>query len=255
MRIMVLYFSGTGNTRRIGELLDSEFIAQSHESQIVPIEQITLGLRKPDWESCDLIGLGFPVHAMDAPQIIYDLLAQLPRARQEYFLFKTAGSAFLRGGSTLRIREILANLGWRLRHEQLYVMPSNVFGPSGPDKVSRRYNNCRELAIQSALEIISGMKRRVPEASFRAACYSFAALEKRGAEQSSKHWTVNADCTLCGLCAAQCPTANISIEAGKLVFSNQCLLCLRCWWNCPTRALSHRILGPFFLKKPYKLPQ
>lgn len=255
MRILILCFSGTGNTLRIADLLCREFSRLENECRVLPVERITQGKETLEPGAWDLIGIGFPVHAMDAPQIVYDLVNLLPKASQKYFLFKTAGSPFLRGGSTIRIREKLANLGWKLRHEQLYVMPPNAFGTARQSKVDKRYYRSRELAVQSASEIISGVRVRVPEAPLRTACYAFAALEKYGARQSSARWTVNADCTLCGLCAAQCPTGNITIEQGKLVFSEKCLICLRCWWNCPTRALSHKSLRLFFLKAPYKLPE
>jgi len=255
MRILIICFSGTGNTFRIAEILSNEFSERGHVCQLLPMEAITLGKVTPVYQDWDLIGLGFPVHAMDAPQIVYDLLDLLPKSRQAYFLFKTAGSAFLLGGSTFRIRERLANLGWKIRHEQLYVMPPNAFGTAKQAKVDTRYYQSRDLAILSAGEILDGIIKRQPEAPFKAACYAFAALEKHGARQSSRRWKVSPSCNLCGLCASQCPTQNISIQDGKLEFSDKCLLCLRCWWHCPTRAISHKMLRPFFLRAPYKLPK
>jgi len=43
--------------------------------------------------------------------------------RKNYFLFKTAGSSFANTGFTYKIQDIIAKLGYRLKHEQLYVMP------------------------------------------------------------------------------------------------------------------------------------
>jgi flavodoxin/ferredoxin len=254
MRILIVYFSGTGNTARIAEDLQREFQAQNAQCEILPMEQVTQAKVSLDIQAWDLIGIGFPVHAMDAPQIVYDFLELLPQCRKNYFLFKTAGSAFLQGGSTRRLREKLAFKGLRLSHEQLYVMPPNAFGTANQSKVDKRYYQSLELVKRSAGEILAGIKHRVPEAPLAAACYAFAGLEKHGAAQASKRWQVNEDCNLCGLCAKQCPTENIRIEEGKITFGDSCLLCLRCWWNCPQRAISHSFLKPFFLKEPYQLP-
>jgi len=250
-----VYFSGTGNTACIARVLQDEFIKQGSTCELMAMEELTLGRKNPDFSLYDLIGIGFPVHAMDAPQIVYDLPMLLPKGKKDYFLFKTAGSAMLQGGSTRKIREILANKAWHLKHEQLYVMPPNMFGTAKPGKVERYYSAAKELAAQSAHEILAGIRKRSPDTCLPGLCSSFARMEKHGSGKASKHWTVSMNCNLCGLCVAQCPRANIRIEDGKTVFGDNCLLCLRCWWNCPQRALSHRILKPFLLKEPSKLPE
>lgn len=254
MNIVIVQFSGTGNTKRVTELIRDGFMDAGHHCEIIPMEEITLGRTSFFPEAWDLVGLGFPVHAMDAPGIVYDFIAALSASPCSYFLFKTAGSPFLRGGSTWRIRHALASLGWKLRHEQLYVMPPNAFGSASPSKVLKRFNNCLALAEQSVAEICAGYRRVLPESPLRDACYAFAALEKHGAGKASKRWKVNDTCISCGLCSRNCPTANITMPEGKPQFDDKCLLCLRCWWHCPTRAIGHSIFNPFFLKAPYKLP-
>jgi ferredoxin len=254
MRTLILHFSGTGNTAYIAKILQGEFIALGSPSEILPMEELTLGRQCPDFSQYDLIGIGFPVHAMDAPQIVYDLLAMLPQGKQDYFLFKTAGSSMLHGGSTRKIREALAIKGWHLLHEQLYVMPPNMFYTQSPAKVAKRCAKAADLARQSVQDIHSGIRKRTPDTSLPGFCYGFARMEKHGARQSSRRWYASDKCTLCGLCAAKCPSENIRIEDGELVFGDSCLLCLRCFWLCPQNALSHKILKPFLLKRKFTLP-
>jgi ferredoxin len=254
MRILIIQFSGTGNTRRIAEVLRQEFEDNGAESRIIPMEHITLGKITPDYAGWDIVGIGFPVHAMDAPAIVYDFIGTLPKSATRYFLFKTAGSTTFNAGSTYNIRHKLALLGWKLIHEQLYEMPPNAFGTANPKKVNKRYFKARALAIKTAAEILGGVNSRLADPMIRNLLYRFAALEKHGAQQSSKRWIVSSACTLCGICVENCPTENIHIEEGKLLFDDKCLLCLRCWWNCPARAISHTFLKPFFLKEPYILP-
>ncbi len=254
MRILILCFSGTGNTTYIAKILQREFIALGSPSEILPMEELTLDRQSSDFSQYDLIGIGFPVHAMDAPQIVYNLLSILPQGKQNYFLFKTAGSSMLHGGSTQKIREALAIKGWHLRHEQLYVMPPNMFYTACPGNVAKRCAKAKDLAKQSVQDILRGIKKRTPDTSLPGLCYGFARMEKHGARQSSRRWFASDKCTLCGLCAAQCPSENIRIEEGRLVFGDSCLLCLRCSWICPHGALSHKIMGPFLLKRKFTLP-
>lgn len=254
MRILIVYFSGTGNTKRISVLMQREFISGGADCRIVAMEDYCLQRLELDLSGIDLVGIGFPVHAMDAPQIVYDFLELLPKKAQNYFLFKTAGSAFIQAGSTRQIRHHLAMMGWKLVYEQLFEMPPNAFGTAKPEKVLARYNKCSALVSLSTLDILSGNRHRIREAPLVDLCYAFARLEKYGARQSSRRWYANAKCNLCGLCVSQCPAQNIRIEDGKLVFADKCLLCLRCWWICPRRAISHKLLGFAFLKEPYSLP-
>lgn len=254
MRILIIQFSGTGNTSAIANILCDEFQVHQETCEFIPMEDILQARISPNYSDWDIIGIGFPVHAMDAPIIVYDFLKTLPAMRKDYFLFKTAGSSFASAGSTFRIRDSMAKLGYRLKHEQLYVMPPNSFGTAKPAKVEKRYEKCIVLARQSASEILAGIRNKIADPPLRGLLYAFAGLEKYGAVQSSKHWKVNSDCTSCGLCAKQCPTQNITLENGSIRFADDCLLCLRCWWNCPVRAISHSFLKPFFLREPYQLP-
>jgi len=43
-------------------------------------------------------------------------------------------------------------------------------------------------------------------------------------------------CKLCNICVKECPSDNISIEDGKIKFSNDCLACGRCIHVCPFNA-------------------
>jgi ferredoxin len=43
-------------------------------------------------------------------------------------------------------------------------------------------------------------------------------------------------CTLCGTCAAVCPTAAIAVEATVVTDVEACILCCACVKNCPAGA-------------------
>lgn len=253
MKIGLYYFSGTGNTRLIAGEFKAAFVAQGADCELIPVEKITLKTREVNFEDCDLWGLGFPVHAFDAPRIVYDFVNLLPRKRARYFLFKTAGSAFLQGGSTHRLRRALAGRGWLLAHESFYEMPPNIFSVPEQEKVDAIVTQARAKVPEAVAEILAGQRRMLKDGTLRRALSLINRLETAGCYFDSPYWFANGNCTRCGKCARNCPTRNITVTADRPVFKYSCIFCLRCWWNCPARAISHRRYGKWLPKNPYKL--
>jgi len=219
------------------------------------MEELTLGRAEFQPDSFDLVGIGFPVHAFDAPVIVSRFLVLLPECKQDYFLFKTGGSKFLLGGSTHALRLNLANKGWKLKHESFYEMPSNVFTRENSSQVESRVREAERQVQITVDEILGGIKKVLPSTSVMRVANLFNRLESEGCKHGSAKWFADEKCTRCGLCVRQCPTGNISLENGQLSFADQCIFCLRCRWNCPAKAIHHRQLEPFLLKKQFVLAE
>ena len=254
MRICIYYFSGTGNTEYVARKLQQGFQERSEFCDVLPLEEITLGRAKFSEGSYDLVGLGFPVHALDAPQIFRDFIELLPFCRQDYFLFKTAGDRFLWGGSSYAIRLKLANRGWKLKHEAFYRMPSNVFTRVNSNKITLRAAQAGEAAKKAVDEILAGEKKLLPSNAVMRLANGFNRFESTGCKHGSGDWFADEKCSKCGLCVVKCPTGNISFQDGGLHFADKCIFCLRCRWNCPASAIHHRKLELFLLKERFTLP-
>lgn len=50
------------------------------------------------------------------------------------------------------------------------------------------------------------------------------------------HPTASDSCTMCGLCAKQCPVHAIPFEAPNQTNGEQCISCMRCVQVCPSKA-------------------
>lgn len=255
MRIAICCFSGTGNTLWVAKLHQKLFEAQGSQCDILLIEDILSGRTAFVPESYDITGIAHPIHAWDAPAIVTDFIAVLPGGRYPYFLFKTAGSLWLGGGSSHKVRLMLANKGWSLRHEAAYQMPANMMGRPSPQRVEQMVQQTRERTEISVSQILDGTRVVVTDSSAKRLASMFNLLESKGCKQSSAHWKVKDACNMCQKCVRECPTGNISTEDGHLKFNGSCVLCLRCWWNCPVRALSHPRMGWTFNKKGFTLPE
>lgn len=253
MNIGLYYFSGTGNTLLIAKEFQAAFSARGSDCELIPLEKITLKTRDISFKDYDLVGLGFPIHAFDAPRIVYDFIKLLPVKRVKYFLFKTAGSDFILGGSTHRLRSALADRGWTLAHESFFEMPPNVASDPDQERVDNVVSKARGKVPEAVDEILAG-KRIVLSDSFMQRAFGLInRCETVGCYFGSANWYADEKCTLCGKCVRNCPTRNIQLSSENICFGHSCILCLRCWWNCPSRAISHRHLKWALLKKPYKI--
>ena len=255
MKKAVIYcFSGTGNTAYVAKLISDQLSKAITDCQVIPMEECTL-LGKPiQVERGTLIGIGFPVHAMNAPKLVYDFLALLPSGRFPYFSFKTAGDPLFNAGSNLPLRKQLGIKGWRCLHESLFVMPSNMASKNAPEKVKQLALIAHKQASKVGEQILNGTMVREPQTALTPLFAIFSRLETLGAKKNSSKWRVKDNCIHCGKCAANCPTQNITRSGNNLIFGDNCIWCLRCSFNCPTQALviGNKILARL-LAEPYNI--
>ena len=253
--VTIYYFSGTGNTAYVAKLFAEQFHAHDTQCQIVPMEDILLKRKDITLDNTDLVGIGFPVHAMDAPEIVYNLLQHLPIGNYKYFIFKTAGDPTLNGGSNFSIRQHLGTKGWKAVHQSLTVMPSNMGVTPRPEVVKHLALLAQKQVKRTVDEILEGTIVTEPESSLRPLFKAFGKFESMGAKRYSSKWRVSDACIHCGKCVKECPTKNIKAEGTKLIFGQTCIWCFRCAFHCPTQA----IMLPKFMDKiriaPYDIEQ
>ena len=87
MKVLVAYYSDTGNTKKLGEAI-YDAISESEK-------EISLATDAANLSDYDLIFCGFPVHSMGLPGKMVDFVKALPEGKKVAF-FATHGS--LRGG-------------------------------------------------------------------------------------------------------------------------------------------------------------
>lgn len=253
-QIDICTFSGTGNTQYVADLYRCAFEARGCQVTMTPIEEIMLG-RAPFPDGNGLLGVGYPVHALNAPRIVFDFLDGLPAGRgRRVFTFRTAGDSWMQGGATSMVRARLTARGYDVIHECLIVMPGNVMVAYRPQLVGQLARRAAELVPGAVDDILTG--RRVLQENgtlIRLATIGFSAGERRGARFFGRSLRATDTCTRCELCARICPTGNIALEGDAVRFDGTCTLCMRCIYACPEGAIAPRILRFFVLRDGYDL--
>ena len=74
MKITILYFSQTGNTRKLGRAMAEALDGAGHQVKMVSVKKA----REDDFRSCDLVATGTPCFSSRAPTPVREFLSRLP---------------------------------------------------------------------------------------------------------------------------------------------------------------------------------
>ena len=248
----IYYFSGTKNTEYVATLLKKEF-KKNATADLIKIEDVLQGKTELEIKKYDIIGMGYPVHALNAPKIFFAFMNNLPVEDKKVFLFKTAGDPFMHGGATSMVQHRLMKKGYHVFYETLVVMPSNVLVQYNERLVKQLLMTAEKKAETIVNDILAGRKKLQKNSIVSQVVTAlFSGLEWMGTPFFGKDLTVSKECNLCQECITKCPTQNISRDNDTIVFGSKCIVCLRCVYTCPQKAISPR-LYKFFVLKEYNL--
>lgn len=247
-KVRLVYYSGTGGTRIVAESFARQLRAQGSE---VTLQRLKAG--EPEAEgNFDLLLVLYAVYALNAPEPVYAWLKKLPRHQgKPAAVISVSGGGEMSPNTACRYKAIklLEDKGFHINYEQMLVMPSNIAIAAKPpldkillDILPRKVN----LIIE---EINRGVVRRTKPHVFDRAMAAMGGMERIGAHQFGKRIKVSTACNGCGLCAENCPSANIVMQDERPTFQTRCYFCMNCLYSCPQHALSPGI-GKFAALKP-----
>ncbi len=252
MRISMFYFTGTGFTERVAERLSAEFRDQGQDVHLNYIPEMLQKLDKGSGEPIaggsdfDRIGILYPVHSFNAPEIVIRFAKLLPSGNgKSAFIVKTAGGkSRFNKGSSLLLKKVLARKGYKTVYEEVIQMPSNFIVRYDDDTVRQIVGRADDLVKIVAEEIVKGRKKTFKPGIDTRITAVLGRAEWTGARFVGKfHLKVTDRCNLCGKCVSECPTRNISMDSGKIKFGSDCTFCMRCIYGCPQKAIH--------LKRPF----
>lgn len=225
---MILYFSGTGNSRwaarRLAALIGDRAVDLTGPDPI------------PDLTGESLLGLVFPVYAWGLPEPVADLAPTLPKTGAFHFAVATCGSEAGYALKTLA-KTFPLDAGYSL------VMPNNyILGADLDDDATAR------AKIDAAETALAGMAReitarqpvyRVEEGRLPGLKSGLVHFGFDRFARTTKPFRATDACNGCGRCARRCPAGTIRLTAGRPVWGARCYQCLRCLHECPRQAIQY----------------
>lgn len=242
---MILYFSGTGNSRYAAER-----IAGALGDTLISLnDRIRAGDTSPLAVTGPLV-LVTPTYAWRIPRIVREHLEQteIPPGTPVWFVM-TCGSEI--GNAAAYNRALCREKQLVCMGTAQLVMPENYIAMfQAPQAAEARQIVAKaEPDIHRAAAAIgegrafapvrSSLYDRFMSGPVNPVFYSFFVR--------ASAFTAGDACTGCGLCAVRCPTGNITLANGKPVWGHDCTHCMACICRCPAEAIEY---GTKSLGKP-----
>lgn len=241
---MIIYFSGTGNTRhcaiRLAELLGESVHELSADELRDPASSVA------DTDSGRVIW-AFPTYSWGMPPVVAGYMANAglsDKARQAtHYMLTTCGDDM--GYTDRQWRRILSKRGLTTSGAYAVTMPNTYtlmkgFDVDSPELAQAKVAASAERMVLIAKAILEGGADMPIRGSFPRIKSSVIYPWFKRFAMSPKPFHTNAGCTACGLCSRVCPMGNISPGAdGTPEWGEDCALCLRCYHSCPRRAICY----------------
>lgn len=234
---MILYFSGTGNSRyfaqRTAEVLGGQLLSMN--------DRIKAGDTSPV-KTDERLVIVTPTYAWRIPRLVEHWLrrTEFPGAKRAWFVM-TCGSEI---GNAAKYNHAFC------RDKQLtymgtaqIIMPENYIAMFNAPQAeeARQIVAKAEPDIDRAASAIAANQAFPPprgnlydrfmSGPVNPIFYSFCVKAKAFAAGNA--------CTGCGQCAKLCPTNNITIQNGRPVWGGDCTHCMACICHCPAEAIEY----------------
>ena len=247
MKSIVVYFSQTGNTRKVAGAIQEAIRAATGQCDIVKLKEADVKALA----DYDLIGLGCPTFAYEEPENVKRFIRGMGPLRGKHcFTFST------HGGHPVNV---LPNMAGKLRRHGLRIMggfncdgsdrmPHYTFPwftDGHPDEIDfKAAADFGKEVVERSQRISRGEKVSIPELRKLGIDVKQIFKITRTNQPRSRGFmykmTLNKKkCRYpkCRLCVDNCPVGAIDLSVDPIIFRKGCISCYFCDMICPTGAI------------------
>ena len=234
---MVVYFSGTGNSKYVAERIAGSL----QEKLLCMNEQIKSGDTGTVKTGENLVVV-VPTYAWRIPRVVSDWIGQTEfvGAKNVWYVM-SCGSGI--GGADIYNRKLSEKKGLKHMGTAQIIMPENYIAMFNAPQVdeAQQITAKAEPDIWAAIQCIQKKQEfPVPRNNL------YDRLMSGPVNPIFYKMIVKADdfkasevCTGCGLCVRKCPMNNIRLREKKPVWGRNCTHCMACICYCPSEAIEY----------------
>lgn len=256
MKILLIYYTGTFNTRYLTEKVKSRFESRGDTVDTVEITSTT---PLCECEGYDLIGFSYPIYAFNSPRPFNKYVKKLKFTRgQKYFIYKNSGETMAVNNASSRI--LIRYM--KRRHAELvgeyhFVMPYNIHFKFDRDFVRQIFEKNEKLLDILMYDLENGIVKVIKSKFIYNVASFFNEIQKIGGNVNSFVYKVDTKkCVMCKKCVKECSHENIYVDKkGKIKFHHHCDMCMRCSFFCPTDAINIGFLNGWRVNGDYNFKE
>jgi len=240
MKIVIFYYSSTGNTRLVCQCLARRI--KDVEFDLIDIA----GGNKVCVDDYDVIGLVAPTFHLDVPPLMEHFIQQLPlQSNKPAFVLNTYGAM---SGRTLKNLAKLATIrGFNVIAGHSVLTPENYppfilkgwGNENAPnDEEMEKFEqfiaqlNERLTAIRSGQTVVPA---KIKNGFFNSLLRP--AYEAKSKKKMGELLLDESACTACGICADGCPYRAVTLNSKPVFNTARCRGCWTCFNHCPEQAI------------------
>ena len=252
MKVALFYFSGTGHTKMVIDKWKEEASKYDVTFDLFSIENEEI----PALDFYDKIGFAYPIHAFNAPEIVWRFATSLPIAKKilPLFIIMVSGEYMtINHSSASKLRRILKKKNLVFESDYHYLMPYNLVFRHTEQRAYQMYKAMYNIVPLDVKEYLVDNKPHILKKHHLVGWFIFLIrIEQWFSGVNGHHFKVNKKkCIKCMKCIKECPVHNIDLVDDKFKFGKNCTLCMRCAFNCPKDAFKIGLLTLWKVNKPY----
>lgn len=249
-KLVVYYFSGTGNSGNVAQWMADIAKGKGMDVSLINIAKTDrLCTELPDENA--LLAVVSPVHGFNYPPIMQNFIRRFPKGRNRILLMNTRAGMLIGkwitpgiSGVTFYLSGLILSLkGYKVKSMFPVDMPSNWIAvhPGLNDRtVKYLHDRNQERVYRFARKVLAGGSdfrgvRDIIQDTLVAPIslgYSFV-----GRYFLAKTYYASSDCDNCDSCIRSCPVNAIKKVANRPFWTFRCESCMHCMSHCPNRAI------------------
>ena len=251
MRFLAIYFTGTGNSKRVIDAIEHSLTNFNHTLEKIDVTKDEV----KNIDNYDGLIISYPIYGFNAPKPIISYVKKMSKAtvRKPCLIMKQSGEhLFWNNASSLYLTSLLKKRNIVVTNEYHYLMPySFIFRHS--DYMAYRMNNVMEQLVTLDLnDFVNGQEAHMKRFFMDRLFAWVLRIQWFGGRLNGKFYKVETKkCITCLKCIKECPSHNIYIKDGKIKFKGGCLMCQRCVMYCPKHAIKVGMFNSWRVDQPY----